>query len=597
MVASETSDTILVHPMPRAPVTSVGWRSRLWPAVALVVAFWIAFTLPRMIEMPIALSFFSGVIASALFTLTFLAWWLLTRSVGRPERVAGLLALFVGAATAVALSQQTLGTVGLLYFGLPVAFTIWTIWLLVSRRLSTVSRVVGLVVVLGLSWGYFTLIRMDGLSGDLQANIHWRWAPKAEDVYLAERAAAPVPTEALSENTAPLALRPGDWPALGGANRDGVVHDTHVATDWQDNPPRLVWRQRVGPAWSSVAIVDGRLFTQEQRGEEEAVVCLDPATGREIWSHVDRARFWDGQAGAGPRATPAFADGRIYALGATGILNCLDAATGSLRWTRNIVGDSGAATPMWGFSGSPLVINGLVVAYAGGPDPKGLIAYRAEDGEPAWTAATGPVSYSSPQPVAIGGETQVLFLSDRGLVAVESGSGAVRWQHESVNSSMWRVVQPRLIDQSGVLVGSEDLGLVRLDIAAGDSSWSAAERFASKAMKPAYNDFVVADGFVYGFDGGIFCCVDAATGKRRWKAGRYGHGQLLLLAEQSVLLVQAEGGDVLLVAASPQEHKELARLHALDAKTWNHPVVAHGRLYVRNDEEMACYELPADAQN
>ena len=553
-----------------------------------------------MIEMPIALSFFSGVIASALFTLTFLAWWLFTRSVGRTERTAGLLALFVGAATAVALSQQTLGTIGVLYVGLPVAFTVWTIWLLVSRRLSDGPRIVGLVVVLGLCWGYFTLIRMDGLSGDLQANIQWRWKPKAEDLYLAERAAAgkATPEGALAENAAaPLTLQPGDWPALRGANRDGVVHDTRIDTDWQNNPPRLIWRQRVGPAWSSVAIVDGRLFTQEQRGEEEAVVCLDAATGREIWAHVDQARFWDGQARAGPRATPTFADGRIYSLGATGILNCLDAASGALYWTRNIVKDSSAATPMWGFSGSPLVVNGLIVVYAGGPDPNGLLAYRAEDGESAWTAGTGAVSYSSPQPAAIGGETQILFFSDRGLVAVDSNSGVVRWQYEAANIAMWRVVQPRLIDESGVLLGSEDLGLVRLEIAAGDSSWTAAERFATKAMKPAYNDFVVVDGFVYGFDGGFFCCVDAATGKRRWKAGRYGHGQLLLLAEQGVLVVQAEGGDILLVAASPDEHKELARFHALDGKTWNQPVIAHGRLYVRNDEEMACYELPAESQN
>ena len=160
-------------------------------------------------------------------------------------------------------------------------------------------------------------------------------------------------------------------------------------------------------------------------------------------------------------------------------------------------------------------------------------------------------------------------------------------------------VQPRLIGNSGVLVGSEDMGLVRLDLTHTNSSWSAEQRYASRGMKPAYNDFVVCDGIVYGFDGSVFCAVDAETGQRAARAGRegrYGHGQLLLLADQRVLLVLTETGDVVLVAANPEKHEELAHLHAIDGKTWNHPSIAHGRLLVRNDEEMACFELPVKAE-
>jgi outer membrane protein assembly factor BamB len=250
--------------------------------------------------------------------------------------------------------------------------------------------------------------------------------------------------------------------------------------------------------------------------------------------------------------------------------------------------------PMWGFVSSPLVVDGVVIVYAGGPEGKGLLAYRADSGEPAWAAATGPNSYTSPQPVTISGQTQVLFLSDRGLVSIDPATGNLRWSYEAPRDNIWRAVQPRSIGEAGVLFGSEDLGLVRLDLADGDAPapWSATERWASKAMKPAYNDFVTAEGCVYGFDAGIFCCVDAETGQRRWKAGRYGHGQVLLLSEQQLLLVLSETGDVALVAAKPDAYREIARFPAIAGKSWSHPVVAHGRLYVRNDETMACYELP-----
>src|SRR5262249_29600164 len=183
-------------------------------------------------------------------------------------------------------------------------------------------------------------------------------------------------------------------------------HGITIATDWDTIPPRLLWRQRVGPAWSSVIVVDGRLYTQEQRGEQEAVVCYEAQTGRELWAHGDAARFWESVSGAGPRATPTFADGRIYALGGTGILNCLDAATGERHWSHDIAADAGTRPPQWGFSGSPLVTDGLVIVFAGGDGDKNLLAYRADTGKPAWAAPARGTSYSSPQLVTLAGQRQ-----------------------------------------------------------------------------------------------------------------------------------------------------------------------------------------------
>jgi len=437
---------------------------------------------------------------------------------------------------------------------------------------------------------------MDGLDGDLVARMRWRWSPKPEDDFIAQRAksvANPTASADAKSSKPPLEVRSGDWPIFRGPTRDSVVQNVKIDTDWQKSPPKQVWRKRVGPGWSSVIIVDGRLFTQEQHDQAEAVVCLNADTGEEIWSHEDKdARFWDSQSEAGPRATPAFANGYIYAMGGTGILNCLDAATGEKKWSRNVVKETEAPLPMWGFSSSPLVVDGKVNVFAGGKDEQGLVAYDAKTGEPAWHANTGPISYSSAQLASINGKPQILFVSDEGMISVDPETGKSFWKFDAPGHGMWRAVQPTMVGDKGVLFGSEDLGLVSLDLSQEQENWTASRHWTSNDMKPAYNDMVVLDGNIYGIDGAILSCVDAETGHRKWKGGRYGHGQLLLLPDQKLLLVATEKGEVALVSADPKKFNELAKFQAIEGKTWNHPVVAHGNLYVRNAEEMACYKLP-----
>jgi hypothetical protein len=567
--------------------------ARVWPGLLLVAIFWAVYTALGRAGLPVSTTFISRAGACALLTLLFALWWVTNRSVRMQERLLALTVLLVGGGLTVAVSRQTLGVIGVLYSGLPVVFTAWAIWLIVARRFSPGIQRVGLAVTVSLAWTYLALIRMDGLTGDLQANIQWRWASRPEDSYLAARSSDAVSESAIEQ---PVEMTAGDWPTLRGPASDGRLRGVKIATDWNASPPTLVWRQQIGPAWSSPIIVGGRLFTQEQVGEQESVVCLDAATGRRLWTHGDKARLRDSQGGDGPRGTPAFADGCLYTQGATGLLNCLDAATGRAKWTRDLVKDSGAPLPMWGFSSSPLVVDGIVITFAGSSGDKGLLAYHAENGKPAWTAATGPVSYTSPELVSLGGpnehgQRQVLFLSDQGLIALEPRSGKECWKFDAPKQGIWRAVQPAGIDPSGVLVGSEDLGLVRLELGRDKDAWTVQQRWASKAMKPGYNDFAIHKGCAYGFDGSIFCCVDLETGKRRWKQGRYGHGQVLLLADQDLLLVSSETGEVVLLAATPESHHELARFQAIEGKTWNHPVIAHGCLFVRNDEEIACYRL------
>src|SRR5205814_9602292 len=200
--------------------------------------------------------------------------------------------------------------------------------------------------------------------------------------------------------------------------------------DWQQHPPQLLWRHRVGPGWSSFAVVGTRLYTQEQRGEDEVVVCYDTDSGAELWVHQDSARFTEVVAGPGPRATPTFHDGKLYALGAAGRLNCLDAATGRALWSRDIVADSGAKVPQWGFAASPLVAAGVVTVFAGGPEGKSVLGYDAGTGDVAWSAGMGEFSYCSTQLSRLAGVDQLLVSTEKGVTAFDPSPGTVLWQHD-----------------------------------------------------------------------------------------------------------------------------------------------------------------------
>jgi outer membrane protein assembly factor BamB len=300
--------------------------------------------------------------------------------------------------------------------------------------------------------------------------------------------------------------------------------------------------------------------------------------------------------GPGPRATPTFHDGKIYAQGATGKLHCLDAARGALVWSRDIATDSDAKVPTWGFAASPLVLQNVVIVFAGGPDGKSVLGYHAASGALAWSAGEGQFSYCSPQPARVDGVEQAVIATERGLTAFDPARGAVLWRHDwLLEGGMARVVQPAVVDDADLLLGTGfGHGVRRVRVRHDGNTWSSEEVWTSRAIKPYYNDLVVHGGHLYGFDHNFFTCVNLADGKGKWRARGYGNGQVLLLADQDLLLIQAETGEVALVAASPEGHKELARFQAIEGKTWNHPVVAHGKLYVRNSQEAACYSLPLE---
>jgi outer membrane protein assembly factor BamB len=258
-------------------------------------------------------------------------------------------------------------------------------------------------------------------------------------------------------------------------------------------------------------------------------------------------------------------------------------------WSRNAASDTGKKVPEWGFASSPLVIDDMVTVATGGV----LAAYDLATGKTRWIGPKPGWGYSSPQLATIDGVSQIVLLNGAGAIGVAPKDGALLWKHE------WRgdgIVQPAVIAGGDVLIGSGSGmnsagGVRRVAVAHGSSGWSTQERWTSSGLKPYFSDFVVHKGHGFGFDGSILACIDLEDGKRKWKGGRYGHGQVLLLPDQDLLLVLAEEGDVALVQATTDEFKEVARFKAIEGKTWNHPVVAGDVLLVRNSEEMAAFRL------
>ena len=566
---------------PRRPTR----HPRMWPAALIVVAYvvtWVAALLgPTMIMNAV------GVYAAPLAATLLLAiWWLFFSRVPWLERVVGMF-LFAATLAWIVFTQSHDG-LKLLLIALPVLTTsIVAVSLLTARLSARIRRRSVLAVMLGCAV-VFPMFRVADVSSSLAPILAWRWSPTPEEALADTWAALPPAGKA----DVPAQAGPLDWPGFRGPARDGRVEGVRFSTNWSTSPPKELWRTHVGLGYSSFAVAGDYAFTQEQRGNDEYVLCYRASTGEIIWGNAVAARFED-STGTGPRATPTFDAGKLYTQGATGILQCLDASTGAVIWSNDIKSETGARLPTWGFASSPLVMDNEVIVFAGGSDDKSVVAYDKATGGLAWCGGSGKNGYASAQLSTVAGVPQVLMTSSFGVQGLAVDTGAVLWENQWETSMNPRVVQPLVYDGNMVLVGTaEGKGTRCLQLAKSDASWTVEEKWTTKKFRPYFNDFVFHNGFCYGFDGNTLTCIDARTGERRWRGSQYG-GQVLLMPDIDTLLVMAEKGYVALVRAIPDSFEEIARFTALTGKTWNHPVVANGKLLVRNAEEAACFELPA----
>lgn len=472
------------------------------------------------------------------------------------------------------------------------------VWRLVGANRKLRLATLAALVLTGVAFAVTFQVR--GVWGGLIPTFQFRWQ-RAPDELLGHLVGD---TTADMQSAVDMqTVTPNDFPQFLGPQRNGHLLGPSLARDWSTHAPRELWRQPIGAGWSGFTVVNGFAVTMEQRANEELVTCYEVATGKARWSQGLETRHETILGGIGPRSTPTISGGRVYALGATGVLRCLDGATGKSLWSYDVLRSFGL-TPeedlsavAWGRSGSPLIVDDLVVIPCGGSAQRhvSLIALRAETGEIAWEGGNRQVSYASPALATLAGIRQILSVNESTVTGHDPATGKTLWEYPwpGQSNAGASVSQPQVVDDDRLLLskaygtGAAGLQLVRTD----QGQLQVRQLWHdSGLLKTKYTNVCVIQGFAYGLSDGILECVDVATGTRRWKRGRYGHGQVLGVGD--VILVQAESGNLAMVEASPLRYQELATLEVLHGKTWNTLCLSGKYLLVRNGEEAACFELP-----
>lgn len=496
--------------------------------------------------------------------------------------LAGIVWMYSTGAVVRSFASIALVLLGVLIIGL---------WWALGGGVGKVGRLVKLLGMLVLGGAmFFGLFRYDGSSdGSALPRLVFRWAEKRELPALVAGAMNPA--------------APGDLPAgladmsrFMGPKGDGVFPALTWDTGWDKNPPREVWRRDIGEGWSGFAVVGRHAVTMEQRGDEETTACYDIATGEVLWSHADPVHFSEKMGGEGPRSTPTIdpAKGAVYALGGTGLLTCLDLASGMKRWQVDVIADSGGPNVTWGKSTAPLLLNDVVVVSGGAKGPT-LCAFKQADGSPAWTAGKDGSSYSSPVLITLGGVEQIVSVNQTSVTGHDLATGNVKWTY-AWPGDMPKVCQPIAAGEDRILVtASYGMKSHLLKIAGSDAAgWTCAEVWTSSSPRTKFSSAIIHNGYIYGSDEGTLACVKLADGERVWREGRYGFGQQVQVGDH--LLIQAEPGFAAVVKLDPTGLKEVARVNALDAMTWNPPTLAGRWLLLRNAKEVVCLELPESSK-
>jgi outer membrane protein assembly factor BamB len=428
----------------------------------------------------------------------------------------------------------------------------------------------------------------DAHYAELESN---RQAQAAQPAPSATTAPSPSPSPSVSPSPGqtPAEAPKNYWTNFRGPRRDGKYEETNISTAWPAAGLREMWRQPVGVGYASFVIADGKAYTIEQRRSQEVVAAYDVNSGRELWTQKWNAEFTD-STGDGPRATPTWDNGKLYALGATGELRCLDANSGSVIWGKNILTDNQARNLPWAMAASPLIVDDKVVVLPGGASGKSVVAYNKNNGAPVWRVLDDTQAYVSPMLVELAGRRQIVVVSASRVVGLAPENGALLWWYSWDTDNGINVSQPIMVDRNRFFISSGyGKGAALVEVKGSGNKFTASTVWENTNMKNKFNSSVFYNGYVYGLDEGILVCLDVNTGERKWKNGRYGYGQIILAGDH--LIVTSDQGDVALVKATPDQYTEVARFPAVKGQTWNYPAIAGGRLLVRNSTEMVAYDI------
>jgi outer membrane protein assembly factor BamB len=384
----------------------------------------------------------------------------------------------------------------------------------------------------------------------------------------------------------------GDWPQWRGPNRDGVSPETNQLREWPEDGPPVLWKVRLGGGFSSVAVARGRVFVHTAKDKkEEIVLCLDAATGDELWRYAypcdyNRAVTLVESSDSGPRATPAVDGDCVYTIGTTGIVLCLASESGKKIWEADLRTIGGRTCPPRGYCSSPLVVGDHVYVHPGGAKGNSIVALNKKDGSVVWTALDDPIAHATPTYVDAAGKPQVIYFTGRGAVAVAPKDGKLLWRYDWRTEANCNCASP--IHHDGRVFISSATGsggaLLKLNDDAGpELVWK------NLVMQNQYSTSVLVDGHLYGFSNTRLRCVEFATGKAVWDQSGLGKGTLL--AADGMLVLLGEKGNLVLAEATPKGYRERGRCKPLDGVCLTAPALAGGRLFVRNENLLVALDV------
>lgn len=386
------------------------------------------------------------------------------------------------------------------------------------------------------------------------------------------------------------------WPQWRGPHRDGVVHMTDLSTDWPKQGPPLLWEKAIGLGYSSFAVKDGRCYSLFREGGKEVVACWRVENGAEVWHYPYDCRAKVDY--PGPRSTPTLDGDRVYSAGSDGTLLCLDAATGSPRWQKDLLREFHATAPKWGVAFSALIDGDLVFTSPGGPNDNSLAAFNKINGELVWKCLDEPPGYSSPVAVTIAGTRQILFFMGRSLVAVRAKDGELCWRYSwetsyDVNAATpltFRTRQGEKTNHYVFISSGYARGCALLKIVAADGRFEAKTVYTGKQMSCHFASPVRRGEYLFGIDDSRLSCLNLRTGKVMWKQSGIQKGSLLRINDD--LLALGEEGRLLLLDAAPERHSPKAQARPFHGgRCWTMPVVAEGKLFLRDEQQMKCFDL------
>jgi outer membrane protein assembly factor BamB len=385
-----------------------------------------------------------------------------------------------------------------------------------------------------------------------------------------------------------------DWPQWRGPDRNGVSKETGLLKQWPKSGPALVWSaSQLGGGYGSVAVRGDRVYVQGMKNRQSIVTSLDRATGKFVWS-VPLGSSGNNDRGSGPRSTPTVDGDRVFVLTENGDLASLQAADGKIVWRRNILQEFRGRNINWLISESPLVDRDLVIVSPGGRNA-GMVALERATGKTVWTSKelSEEAGYASPVVADVQGVRTIMTLTSEAAVGVRASDGKLMWRYGNVANGTANITTPVYADGKVFFTSAYGTGGALLGLRAAGEENRAQEIYFTSNMQNHHGGVVLVDGYLYGFSNSILTCMEFATGKVMWRDRSVGKGSVAYA--DGHLYILSENNVVGLVEASPTGYREKGRFPVPDQgwSSWAHPVVSGGRLYIRNQEILASYDVRA----